>query len=103
MKKKFLIISLAMSGFAFSQTNDNTCDGITSKGTNCKIKVNKKITNLCHWHHPDSLNVNRCTSISKSTNNQCKLKTKHESGKCHHHRSQLQTKHKQVKIIIWNL
>ena len=88
MKNKFLIISLAMSGFAFSQTNqvDNTCEGITSKKTNCKIKVDKEITNLCHWHHPDSLNVNRCTGISKSTNQRCKLKTKDESGKCHYHK-----------------
>ena len=85
MRNKFLIISLAMSGFAFSQTND-TCDGITSKNTSCKIKVNKEITNLCHWHHPDSLNVNRCSGISKSSNARCKLKTKDESGKCHHHR-----------------
>ena len=89
MKNKFLIIRLAMSGIAFSQTThvDKTCDGITSKGTNCKIKVNKEITNLCHWHHPDSLNVNRCNGISKSTKKQCKLKTKDESGKCHHHRN----------------
>ena len=88
MKKKFLIISLAMSGFAFSQTSnvDNTCVGITSKNTNCKIKVNLEITNLCHWHHPDSLNVNRCIGISKSTNKQCKLKTKDESGKSHYHK-----------------
>ena len=88
MRNKFLIISLAMSGIAFSQTThvDKTCDGITSKGANCKIKVNKEITNLCHWHHPDSLNVNRCIGISKSTEKQCKLKTKDESGKCHHHR-----------------
>jgi len=87
MKNKFLIISLAMSGFAFSQSIDNTCVGTTSKGTNCKIKVNLEITNLCHWHHPDSLNVNRCNGISKSTNNRCKLKTKDESGLCHYHRN----------------
>ena len=95
MKNKFLIISLAMSGLTIGQqyingieigTNeDNTCDGITRKGTNCKIKVNKEITNLCYWHHPDSININRCTGTSKSTKQRCLLKTKHESGKCHHH------------------
>ena len=88
MKNKYIIIGLAMSGFAFSQnvSVDSTCVGITSKNTNCKIKVNLEITNMCHWHHPDSLNVNRCNGISKSTNEQCKLKTKHESGNCHYHR-----------------
>ena len=75
-----------MSGFAFAQTSNKTCDGTTSKGTSCKIKVNKEVTNLCHWHHPDSINVNRCTGISFNTKKRCKLKTKHESGKCHHHK-----------------
>ena len=84
MKKKFLIIGIMMGSFAFSQT---TCDGITNKGINCKIKIDKKLTNFCHWHHPDSLNVNRCNGISKSTKKQCKLKTKDESGLCHHHRN----------------
>jgi len=84
MKKKFLIISLMMGSFAFGQV---TCDGITSKGADCKIKVDKTITSLCYWHHPDSLNVNRCNGISKTTNKRCKLKTKHESGNCHYHRS----------------
>ena len=92
MKNKFLIISLMMSGFAFSQSvsNDSTCVGITSKGLDCKIKVNVDSTSLCHYH----INGNvikkqsvQCSGISKSTSNQCRLRTKHESGKCHHHRN----------------
>ena len=83
MKNKFIIIGLAMSGFAFSQS---TCEGITNKGTSCKVKINREITNLCTWHHPDSINVNRCVGISKTTKVRCKSKTKHESGFCHHHR-----------------
>ena len=93
MKNKFLIISLAMSGFAFSQnvSNDSTCVGITSKGLNCKIKVNVDSTSLCHYHVNGNniikIKSTQCDGISKSTSNQCKLKTKHESGKCHHHRN----------------
>ena len=91
MRNKFLIISLAMSGFAFSQTVnvDSTCVAITSKGTNCKIKVNVDSTSFCHHHvngNTIKIESSQCNGISKSTNNQCKLRTKHESGKCHHHR-----------------
>ena len=97
MKNKFLIISLAMSGITVGQqfingieigNNDgDTCDGITrNKGTRCKIKVDKEITNFCYWHHPDSINVNRCTGHSKTQKRRCLLKTKHESGRCHQHR-----------------
>ena len=82
---------MAMSGFAFSQTVniDSTCVAFTSKGTNCKIKVNVDSTNFCHYHiNGDVIIVKstQCNGNSKSTGNQCKLKTKHESGRCHHHR-----------------
>ena len=97
MKNKFLIISLAMSGFAFSQTSvDSTCVATTSKGLNCKIKVNIDTTSFCHYHKNGNtiiIKSTQCSGISKSTSNQCKLKTKHESGFCHHHRNQSQTKH----------
>jgi len=93
MKKKFIIIGMMMSGFAFSQNVnvDSTCVGITSKGLDCKIKVNVDSTKLCHYH----INSNgiiktqstQCSGTSKSTGNQCKLKTKDESGLCHHHRN----------------
>ena len=86
MKNKFLIISLAMSGFAFSQTS---CVGITTKNISCKNTV--KIGNLCHYHGGKTIKIDevkaiQCNGISKSTNQQCKLKTKDNSGKCHHHR-----------------
>ena len=86
MKNKFIIISLAMSGFAFSQT---TCSGITTKNTSCKIIV--KVDSLCHYHGGKTIKVEinsvQCSGTSKSTNSQCKLKTKHESKFCHHHRN----------------
>ena len=80
-----------MSGFAFGQSvsNDSTCVGITSKGLSCKIKVNVDSTNLCHYHIDGNAIITKstqCNGTSKSTGNQCKLKTKDESGFCHHHR-----------------
>ena len=76
-----------MSSFCFSQSKvDSTCVSLTSKGINCKIKVNIDTTNYCHWHNPKLVDVNRCTGTSKSTNKRCKMKTKHESKKCHYHR-----------------
>ena len=87
MKNKFIIISLAMSGFAFSQT---TCSGITTKNTSCKIIV--KVDSLCHYHGGktikiDTLKAIQCDGTSKSTEKQCKNKTKDVSGRCHHHRN----------------
>ena len=77
MKKKFLIISLAMSGFAFSQNSNKISEFILLPDTN-KVEIatvtQKKNTSV------------RCGGTSKSTGNQCKLKTKHESTLCHHHR-----------------
>ena len=81
-----------MSGFAFSQNmvSDSTCVGITSKGLSCKIKVNVDSTSLCHYHinsdNTTKIQSTQCNGTSKSTGNQCKLKTKDESGFCHHHR-----------------
>ena len=87
MRNKFLIIGLAMGSLSFGQAKvDSTCVGITTKNTNCNIKVDIKSTKYCHWHDPAKINVNRCNGISKSTKNQCKLKTKDKSGFCHYHR-----------------
>jgi len=87
MKKKYLFITLAMGSLSFSQAKvDSTCVGITTKNTNCNIKVNVDSTKYCHWHNPAKINVNRCNGTSNSTKKRCKLKTKHTSGLCHHHR-----------------
>ena len=87
MRNKFLIIGLAMGSLSFGQAKvDSTCIGITTKNTNCNIKVNVDLTKYCHWHDPAKINVNRCNGISKSTKNRCRMKTKHTSGLCHHHR-----------------
>ena len=90
MKWKFIAIGLAMGSLSFAQGVDNTCVATTTKGTNCKVVV--KVGNLCH-HHGGKKSTTitiasaQCSGTSKSTNQQCKLKTKHESGRCHHHRN----------------
>ena len=83
MKKKFIIIGLAMGSLAFSQgakldsLNVNTV--VLVDTTNVVLvdtikKVKPVITSV------------QCNGTSKSTGNQCRLKTRHESGYCHHHR-----------------
>ena len=89
MKNKFLIIGLAMGSFAFAQDVDGTCIATTSKGTNCKVVIKTGVH--CHHHGGKTTKTvtvasAQCSGTSKSTNAQCKLKTKHASGKCHHHR-----------------
>jgi len=75
MRNKFLIISLAMSSLGFSQNTDslnvntNKVDVVTST----KEQV-QKVTSV------------QCSGTSKSTNNRCKLRTRHTSNYCHHHR-----------------
>ena len=81
-----------MGSLCFSQT---TCIAKKKDGANCKMKI--KITNttmLCHHHIKKVYNTGDTIWISNSTicggktkkNTTCKLKTKHWSGKCHHHR-----------------
>jgi hypothetical protein len=87
MRNKFIIIGLAMGSLSFGQAKvDSTCVGITTKNTNCNVKVNVDSTKYCHWHDPAKINVNKCNGISQSTKKRCKLKTKHTSGFCHYHR-----------------
>ena len=91
MKKKILILGVAISGLAMSQTKvDSTCVGITGKGLSCKIKVNIDITNLCHYHvngnHVNNSIITAICGKQTSKNIPCKSKTKHSSGHCHHHR-----------------
>ena len=93
MNRKFIIIGLAMGSLCFSQNTivDSTCVGITTKGKSCKIKVNIDSTEFCHYH----INGNVFNEVSPSSvvcgeetqrRTSCKNKTRHPSGKCHHHR-----------------
>ena len=82
-----IVIIILISLLVWSQVKvDSTCVGITTKNTNCNIKVNVDSTKYCHWHNPAKINVNRCNGTSKSTNKRCKMKTKDLSGFCHNHR-----------------
>ena len=76
-----------MGSLSFGQAKvDSTCIGITTKNVKCKARVNTDVSKFCHWHDPAKINVNRCSGTSNSTKKRCKLKTKHTSGLCHHHR-----------------
>ena len=96
MKRKFLIIGLAMGSLGFGQVLDLTCISKTKKGTDCKIKVKDSLQPYCHHHlirvfeSGDTVWVKKRTSKTCSgttkRNEPCKLKTKDASGKCHHHR-----------------
>ena len=80
-----LLMPMAM----FSQSDRVQCTSHTQKNTQCK---NLAIVgrNLC-WQHdstyvkPVNIEAVQCSGYTKS-NTQCKNKTKHASGKCHHHR-----------------
>ena len=80
---------LVMPMVVFAQSDRVQCTSHTQKNTQCK---NLAIVgrNLC-WQHdstyvkPVDIEAIQCSGITKS-NTQCKNKTKHASGKCHHHR-----------------
>ena len=88
MKKKFIIIGLVMSGLGFAQDSDGTCIGMTKDSTNCKIRVTNQ--ELCRFHGGNKvikvvINSTICTENTKK-DRRCKVRTRHESGICHHHR-----------------
>ena len=73
--------------------NDSTST-IRQGTTNADVglgKVDKDSTNYCHYHiNGNVFNGEKVESVvcgeNTKKNTPCKLKTKHESGKCHHHR-----------------
>ena len=87
MKNKFIIIGLAMGSLAFTQDTIR-CIGTTSKKVQCKIMVTN--SDKCRYHGGDTTKIkyisHQCISFTNGTNVRCKLKTKHESELCHHHR-----------------
>ena len=84
-----------MSGVAFAQKTDQ-CVAFTTKGTQCKLKVDFKVSNTCHHHmnkvgkmSGDTIYFQSLANIcgeNTTKNVPCKNKTKHKSGKCYHHR-----------------
>jgi len=89
MRKVILTAALVMPIAIFAQSDRVQCTEKTQKNEQCK---NLAIVgrNIC-WRHDDSYkpkpNV-KAVQCSGRTDSRlrCKNKTKHESGKCHHHR-----------------
>ena len=86
-----------MGSLSFGQKMkvDSTCVGTTLRGTNCKIKVNIDSTKYCRFHVSKELNnaliilqTLEAIICGEITNKRrpCRNKTRHSSGKCHHHR-----------------
>ena len=90
MRKSMITIAIfaTLSGFA-QETDAFRCKGITKAGNQCKISV-KSGTELCWRHDPNYVKKvvaasTVCTSKT-AVGLPCKVKTRHESGICHHHR-----------------
>lgn len=70
-----------------SAQSDSTCVATTKAGTSCKARV-KVMGGLCWRHDPNYVSKTGSVQCSgkKANGDKCSLKTKHESGRCHHHR-----------------
>ena len=89
MKKVTLsVAALTIAMMSYGQTQ---CEGITKKNIQCKNIVKTKVK-LCYLHNPNYVkNVVSETVVCGGTTQKggnCKHKTKHPSGKCHHHRNE---------------
>ena len=89
---KFIITAalIAIPAITFAQNDRVQCTETTKKNTQCKnLAVVGR--NLC-WQHdstyvkPVKLESTMCTGTKKD-GNPCSLRTKHSSGRCHHHRN----------------
>ena len=92
-RKKFIGAALAVlvsSTLSFGQTTSTKCTATTKKNVQCK-NTGWNNSSLCYLHNPNYVKKNensestQCNGISKSTNNQCKRKTKNINGFCHSH------------------
>ncbi len=94
---KTMLVAAMFAPIAISAQSDTTriqCNGITKKNVQCKnIIVMKMGLPLCYLHNPKyvkPVNVESTVcSGTKKDGNACSLRTKHVSGFCHHHRSQI--------------
>ena len=87
MKKLTLsVATLSIAMMSYGQSIQ--CKGLTKDSVQCK-NINKN-SELCHLHDPNYVKKSNksttiCTGITKK-NKKCKMRTKHISGLCHHHR-----------------
>ena len=85
MKKISLsVAALTIAMMSYGQTQ---CKGLTKDNIQCK---NTTKVELCHLHNPNYVKPNEkptviCSGITKTGNN-CKRKTKNQSGLCYNHK-----------------
>ena len=86
MKKSLLTIAMFATVSVLAQSQQ--CEGITKANVRCKQTV--KDGRLCHHHNPNYVKKIIAESVVCSAttrlNTPCKMKTRHKSGICHHHR-----------------
>ena len=87
MKKVTLsVAALTIAMMSYGQTQ---CNGVTKDSVQCK-NTTKTEVKLCYLHNPNYQKTDKklsvvCSGTTQSGRN-CKHKTTHLSGKCHHHR-----------------
>ena len=89
MRKIILTAAIILPTIVFAQSDRVQCTSKTKKNTQCK---NLAIIgrNICWQHDPNHVAKKEvqsqvCNGVTKS-GTLCKNKTKHASGRCHHHR-----------------
>ena len=86
MRRSLITIAMFATVSVFAQSQQ--CEGTTKANTRCKQTV--KNGKLCHHHNPDYVKKIIAESVVCSAttrlNTPCRMKTRHESGICHHHR-----------------
>tara|TARA_R100000329_G_scaffold30803_1_gene28511 strand:+ start:522 stop:785 length:264 start_codon:yes stop_codon:yes gene_type:complete len=84
-KVKLTLATMLLGGAVFAQTQ---CTSLTKDSAQCKNQV--KQGHLCYLHNPNYVKPSEseaviCSGTTKK-NAPCKSRTRHSSGKCHHHR-----------------
>ena len=84
-KVKLTLATMLLGGAVFAQTQ---CTSLTKDSAQCKNQV--KQGHLCYLHNPNYVKPSEseaviCSGTTKKTA-PCKSRTRHSSGKCHHHR-----------------
>jgi hypothetical protein len=86
MKKVIIIAAMLASVSGLAQNTQ--CISTTKKGDRCLLTVNAN--ELCWRHNPEYVkkikNPTVICSATTKANADCKQKTSHPSGVCHHHR-----------------
>ena len=83
MKKKLIIVGLAVSSIGFSQALETDLVALASFQKEFPFVAKPDTTSV------DTVTVkveSKVCGENTSKNTPCKNKTKHESGKCHYHR-----------------